>query len=181
MIITSSQVLLISVGLGGLAGFRRGWAKEVIASAMVLGTLFFLTLGGDRIIGSFFTHGFNSIVALGNPTDPSGPAVVCSPGLQRAVSEVLFGSMTWLGYRTSAKHGVAVKSSNHRIAGLIPGGINGAAIAYFISRTVFPGTQVQINTPGQSDTSGYLPEVLVLGLVGLLVVLFITSQAGKGK
>lgn len=181
MSITPTQVMLFAIGLGAAAGFRRGWGKEVIACAMVLGTLFFLNLGGANLLASYFANGITTSATLADPPGDASRVAVCTAGLQHTVSMAVFGFMTWLGYRTSAKHGLAPVSSNHRIAGLIPGAVNGGAIAYYISQNVFPGTQLLVNTPRQLDVANYLPEVFALGLVGLLVVLFVTSQASKGS
>lgn len=180
MTITPTQAILFAVGLGAAAGFRRGWAKEVIACAMVLGTLFFLNLGGASLLASFFAHGLSSSATVADPPGDASRVEVCTVGLQHTVSMMVFGLMTWLGYRTSAKQGMSPKSSNHRIAGLIPGAVNGGAIAYYLSQNVFPGTQLVLNAPGQLEMANYLPEVFAIGLVGLLAVLFITSQASKG-
>jgi hypothetical protein len=93
---------------------------------------------------------------------------------------VIFGGMTWLAYAAGKKYGAPPKSSNHRIAGAIPGAIDGASIAYFISKTVLPGQSVLLNTPSPSTTSHLLPLVFGIGLLGLLAVLFIAAQASKG-
>ena len=181
MIITPTQAILVAVGLGAIAGFRRGWGKEVIACAMVLGTLFFLNLGGAALLASFFARGITTSATVADPPGDAARVAVCTVGLQHTVSMMVFFLMTWLGYRTSAKHGVVPKSSNHRVAGLIPGAVNGGSIAYYVSQNVFPGTQVLVNTPGRVDMATYLPEIFALGLVGLLAVLFVTSQASKAS
>lgn len=181
MIVTPTQAILFAVGLGAIAGFRRGWGKEVIACAIVLGTLFFLNLGGAALLASFFSRGLTTSATIADPPGDASRVAVCTLGLQHTVSMMVFFLMTWLGYRTSAKQGAVPKSSNHRLAGLIPGGINGGAIAYYVSQNVFPGTQVLVNTPGRVDMANYLPEIFAIGLVGLLAVLFVTSQASKGK
>lgn len=181
MIITPTQVLLVAISIGAIAGFRRGWAKEVLATAMVLGTMFFLNLGGAQVLTGFLMNGLTNVPAGTTASDPTPTLAACTTGLEHTVSEFVFGLMTWLGYRTSAKHSGPPKSSNHRVAGVIPGAINGGAIAYFLSQNVFPGTPLLIRTPSQLDTTSYLPGIFAVGLLGLLGVLFVTSQASKGK
>lgn len=196
MVIGQAQCFLIAVILGAAVGARRGWNREVITAAIVLATLLALTLGAADALASWLSHGFvgtahaQGILYSGGPqpTTPGGypqatpsPQVACGLGIStQALSIVIFGGMTWIAYAAGRKYGAPPKTSNHRIAGIIPGAINGASIAYFISRTVLPGQSVLLNTPSPSTTSNLLPLVFGLGLLGLLAVLFIASQANKG-
>lgn len=196
MVIGQAQCFLIAVVIGAAVGMRRGWNREVITAAIILATLMVLTLGGADALANWLSHGFagtaqaHGILYSGGPqpTTPTGypqaspsPQTACGLGVSsQMLSIVIFAGMTWLAYGVGKKYGTAPKTSNHRIAGAIPGAINGASIAYFVSTKVLPGQSLLLNTPGPSATSNLLPLVFGIGLLGLLAVLFIAAQAGKG-
>lgn len=196
MVIGQAQCFLIAALIGAVVGARRGWNREVITAAIILGTLMALTLGLGDALANWLSHGFvgtaqaHGIFYSGGPqpaTPPqnpqAGPAPQGACGISvssQMLSIVIFAGMTWLAYGAGKKYGMPPKSHNHRIAGAIPGAINGASIAYFVGKTVLPGQSVVLNTPGPGTTSNLLPVVFGLGLLGLLAVLFIAAQASKG-
>lgn len=204
MVIGPAQCFLISVVFGAAVGARRGWNREVITAAIILATLLALTLGAADALATWLSHGlvgtaqahgiaYNGIAYSGGPqpttpTQPSQsnasnptPQAACIAGISvQTLSILIFGGMTWLAYAVGKKYGAPPKTSNHRIAGAIPGAINGASIAYFVSKTIAPGQSVTLNTPGPGTTSAFLPLVFGIGLLCLLVVIFIAGQANKG-
>lgn len=171
MVITQSQCFLIALVLGASIGARRGWGREVVTCAIILGTVLFLLNSGGSFVASFLTQGLHSA------SSPSSAA--CNNVNPQMLSTLVFLGMTGLGYSAGSRYGTAPKSHNHRIAGTIPGAINGAAIAYYASNSILPGSSVLLNTPTGAFSNAYLPEVFGLGLLGLLAVLFIAAQAGK--
>lgn len=199
MVISQAQCFLIAVVLGAAIGARRGWHREVITAAIVLGTVFFLTLGGGNLIAQWLSHGLIGVAsahgfsASGGTTPP--PASTSTPQFPLAaqaganctlvspqlLSTVIFTGMTWLGYGAGKKYGTPPKSQAHYLAGIIPGGLNGAAIAYYLGNAVLPSQSVLVQTPSPDLTSSYLPLVFGLGLLALLVVLFIAGQTSKSS
>lgn len=198
MIIGPTQTFLFALLAGGAYGAKRGWAKESITTAVVLSNVLFLSNGG----AAFLAHVLSSTLggaaagtALGGPLFAGGggtappytgttafgttAGAACTTALTTAVSRVTFLGLSWLGYRSGTRHGPAPKLSSHRIAGIVPGAVNGAAIAYYVSNNILPGTSVLLNTPGSIDTSAYLPVVFGIGIVALLIVLFIAGQMKK--
>lgn len=201
MVIGQVQCFLLFIVLFAAIGARRGWNREVIACAFVLGTVLFLTLGGLSLITSLLAHGLTGFIgtvsakgllASGGTVPPgSGTGSTQAPSngnysaancpvpvSAQVLSALIFGGMTWLGYRVSYKYGQPPKTSNHRLAGMIPGAINGAAIAYYVSNAILPN-QLVVETPNSSLTASFLPLVFGLGLLGLLVVLFVANQSNK--
>lgn len=198
MVIGQAQCFLISVLLGAAIGVRRGWHREVITAAIVLGTVFFLTLGGGDALAQWLSHGLigtasaHGFSASGGtnpppasaapgfplPSQASGNCTFVNPHL---LSTVIFTGMTWLGYGAGKKYGQPPKSQSHNLAGIVPGGINGAAIAYYVGNTILPSQSVLVQTPSPNLASSYLPLVFGLGLLGILAVLFIAGQASKGS
>lgn len=199
MVIGQSQCFLIALVVSAAVGARRGWGREVITCAIVLGTVLFLLNGGADMLNTFIASltqhvgGTASAAALsggGVPgTTPSGGAPAyaattginaCSPISSQALGTGIFGGMSYLGYRAGSKYGPPPKLHTHRIAGTIPGAVNGASMAYYLSHGVLTGNkQLLLFSPSGSLTSTYLPEIFGVGLIGLLVVLFIAGQTSK--
>jgi hypothetical protein len=201
MTISPIQTFIIAMVLGGAYGARRGWAREVITTSVVLSDVLFLSNGGANFLANVISGGLGTPAtgtALGGPlfagggvggTAPAGSAAsaaygtsslgVCSVALVTAVSRITFFGLSWIGYRSGSRFGPAPKIASHRVAGTVPGAINGAAIAYYVSNNVLPGTSVVLNTPGSVDTSQYLPMAFGIGIVALLIVLFVASQMKK--
>lgn len=198
MIIGPTQTFIFSLLAGGAYGARRGWAKEVITTAVVLSDVLFLSNGGAAFLSHFLSSTIGSAAtgtAFGGPLFAGGggtappytgttsfgttAGAACTTALTTAVSRITFVGLTWLGYRSGTRHGPAPKMSSHRVAGIVPGAINGAAIAYYVSNNILPGGSVLVNTPGSIDTGAYLPVVFGLGIAALLIVLFIAGQMKK--
>ena len=174
MTITSSLLalltLLITVGIG----IKRGWGREVITAAIVLGTLLFLETGGDRLITGLF-------IGASGPVDPSSCLADALSSATRTISGFIFGGMTLLGYYAGRWHGARPASGNHRIAGAVAGLVTGGSIVYYMSRNLFPGGQVLINMPDASTPLASLPMILGVGLVALIGILFIAFQGRKSS
>lgn|SRR5579859_930516 len=191
MVIGQAQYFLIAVVIGAAVGMRRGWNREVITAAIILATVMALTLGGGDVLANWLSHGFTSTAQVhgvlyssgSQPTTPSATSQrTCALGVNgQMLSTIIFAGMTWLGYGAGKKYGAAPKSSSHRLAGAIPGAINGASIAYFVSKVVLPGQSVLVNTPSPTATSNLLPVVFSIGLLGLLAILFVATQTSKGS
>lgn len=200
MVIGQAQCFLIAVVVGAAIGARRGWHREVITSAIVLGTVFFLTLGGGDALAQWLTHGLigtasaHGFSASGGTPPPATGGTPQYPLLSQAapsaagctfinpqlLSSVIFVGMTWLGYGAGKKYGQPPKSQTHNLAGIIPGGINGGAIAYYLSNAVLPSQPVLLETPSPTLASSYLPLVFGIGLLAVLALLFVAGQLGKG-
>ena len=202
MVIGPTQTFIFSLLAGGAYGARRGWSKEVITTAVVLSNVLFLSNGGATFLAHMLSSTIGSAAsgtALGGalfaggggvappPSTYTGSAAygtagaACTTALVTAVSRVTFLGLTWLGYRSGTRYGPAPKLSSHRVAGVVPGVVNGAAIAYYVSNNILPGTSVLLNTPGSIDTGSYLPVVFGIGIVALLVVLFVAGQMKKAS
>lgn len=202
MVIGQAQCYMIAVLVGAAIGLRRGWHREVITAAIVLGTVFFLTLGGGDALAQWLTHGLigtasahgysasgGGVAPVTTGTPPPYPLSQAAPSANGAsctvlnpqlLSTVIFTGMTWLGYGAGKKYGMAPKSQTHNLAGIIPGGINGAAIMYYLSNAVLPSQPVLVETPSPTLATSYLPLVFGVGLLAMLALLFVANQTGKG-
>lgn len=194
MSINAAQMLLIVLVITGAVGVRRGWAREVITTAILLATVAFLSLGGAAFILHFFSQGFVA-TASAHALSGGGPAVApgssgggdgytaqtCVATGAQTLSNFIFFGMTWLGYWAGSKHGQPPKNGTHRLAGIVPGAINGAVIMYYVSHAGLLGRQLIVESPSPTTIGTFLPVVLALGLLGLLAVLFVASQGHKSK
>jgi hypothetical protein len=204
MFIGPTQTFIVFLLVGGAYGAYRGWRRESITTAVVLSNVLFLSTGGAaflaHIIGSTIGATGGTTTSLGGPlfalggggggsgtVPPSTGAAgygtaagaVCDAGLETAISRITFVVVTWLGYRSGSRYGPPPKLTSHRIAGILPGAVNGAAIAYYVSRYMLPNSTVVVNTPGSGDTAALLPIVFGVCLAALLVVLFVAGQMKK--
>ena len=199
MVLDQTHTFLAGLLLAGAVGARRGWGKEVISSAIILSNVLFLSNGG----GAFLTHLFTG--TLGGSTSSIGSALfaggggpaggVTAPGyagtattaascydsLSTALSKIAFLTITPVGYWAGSRHGPKPKQASHNVAGTIPGMINGAAIAYYVSNYMFPGTSIQLTSPSGVATQNLLPIVFGIAIVGLLIVLFVAGQMKKAS
>lgn len=179
MVIGQTQCFLIALLITGVLGARRGWGREVITSAIILGTVLFLANGGGNMVASLLSQTIRSGSSTAASATGSALATSTCNINGNLVSTLLFGGMTWLAYGVGTKYGTAPRTHNHRIAGTIPGAINGAAMAYYLSDFILPGRQVLINSPTPAFSTSFLPEIIGIGLVGLLVIVFVAAQATK--
>lgn len=177
MVIGETQMFLIIILITGLIGMRRGWAREVITTAIVLATVVFLVSGGVTLLGRVLSALFGGAAAVGTGTATGQPT--CAPINTSAASELVFVGMTWLGYSAGTKYGNPVKNHLHRLAGLLAGIVNGSAIAYFVSHSILPGASLLLYSPTDALTSSILPIIFGGGLLVLAFMLFFASQSGK--
>lgn len=168
MTLSLGQLTVIILLITAVVGFMRGWARDVITAAIVLGTLLFLVVGG----GTFLTG------ALLGGTGGSGTSCTNMSG---SLSDLLFGGMTALGYYAGNRHGGVPASANQRIAGIIPGAITGGAISYYLSTHFATHAQGVLNVLNALGFLTALPLLIVLGVIGLASALFVSHNGKAAK
>jgi len=206
LVVDQGQCFLLMLLVGAVVGFWRGWVREVITCTIILATLLFLTLGGADLLANLLGGRGLGLVPTasahplypaggGNPSGGGLPGQPPAPGTSGSVSAstacptnvnaqalgtLIFAGMTWFAYRMGTRFGSPPSSRGQRWAGVIPGAVNGGAIAYWVSRTLLPGQQIIVQSPSSGVTVALLPLVFGFGLLALLAILFIASQTGKG-
>lgn len=170
MIISLGQLTVLTLLITGAIGFKRGWAREVITTAIVLGTLLFLELGGSTLLTGLFSG------ASGGTGAASTTACYNMTG---SLSDLIFGGMTAIGYYAGNRHGTTPVSANHRITGIIPGLITGGAISYYVGQHIFSHAQGLLNVLNGLTFLATLPVILVLGIIGVLSALFVARNGQK--
>jgi len=206
VVISQAQVFLVAIVVGAIAGARRGWMREVITCTMMLTTVLFLSLGGGDLITGLFSHGFGGTALAhpqasppipytplsgggggpgGSPAQSSGGSGTGSPGdcsfglMGQLVSNAIFAGMTWISYRVGSRYGKPPTNSNHRLAGMIPGAVNGGIIMFYLSRSIFHGQDIVLRTPTGASARSTFSVVLALGFLALFALLFIAAMARR--
>jgi hypothetical protein len=185
MVIGEMQCFLVLLVITAAVGLWRGFLREVITMAIVLASIVFLMNGGDGLLHTFFfvnlPQAFHDLVYGNSGVTVGYPAVSTSTN---TTGDYLFGLFTFLtlmaiGYGVGHHYGGAPKTTQHRLGGILPGLVNGAAISYYASKSIFPTTTVDLTSPSSALTQAYLPVILGIGLVGLVAVLLISAFASR--
>lgn len=184
MTITQNECLFIILLVAAFIGLWRGWIREVITTAILLGVILFLTLGGQGVLYQFiFVNLVDAIRALfsGNTSVSVAP----SPS-QPAQGDFLFTSLTFIvltgiSYLVGHRAGRPPTAASHRLTGIIPGAVNGVAIAFYSVKYIIPQLSVSVQSPDQTTVSNDLPIVFGLALIAVIVVLIALSTRSKAK
>jgi hypothetical protein len=78
------------------------------------------------------------------------------------------------GFMLGNHFGSDPSNHQHCWSGIIPGVVTSSALAYYLSRSVFAGTQVALHGPADSNARSYLQLIYGVGLVGLVLILSLT-------
>ena len=169
MVIGETQCLFILLIIAGVTGFSRGWQREVITCAIVLGVVLFLVVGGNGIITNFLFQGLPNL--LHGPQAAGAATVNANPAPSNFfLSLAEFAGLTSMGYMVGHRYGGPAKSSQHRFSGLLAGLLNGTVITYYLSSNVLPQTTFDFTSPSTTLATSYLVTMFGLGLIALLLV-----------
>jgi hypothetical protein len=186
MVIGAMQCFLVTLVITGMIGLMRGFLREVITMAILLAAVVFLMNGGDGLLHNFFfvnlPQAIHDLVYGSNGVTVGTPAISTSSS---STGDYLFSvgsflTLVLLGYGVGHRYGAKPATSQHRLGGVLPGLVNGAAISYYASNSIFPTTTFDLTSPSGALTQTYLPVVLGLGLVGLVAVLVVSSLSSRG-
>ncbi len=185
MVITSGECLFVILLVAAFIGLWRGWIREVITTAILLGVILFLILGGQGVLYRFIFVNLvaafkalfeGSTVAVPPPNPPAQP----SQG-DFLFSLFTFATLIMIGYAVGHKAGKPPASATHRLTGIIPGIVNGIAILFYSVRYIIPQINVSVEGPNATTVSMYLPVVFGLALVAVIGLLIALSTKGKAK
>ncbi len=182
MYITSSECFFVIILIAAFVGLWRGWVREVITTAILLGVILFLMLGGSDVIYRFiFVNLVDAFKALGtgaSASDTSAPAV---PPTDFLFSLLTFGGLTAVGYLVGHKAGKPPTSPIHRLTGIIPGTVNGASVVFYATRNIIPNINLDVSSPDAATASNYLPVIFGIALFAVVVILIALSSKSKSK
>lgn len=185
MYITSSECFFVIILTAAFLGLWRGWIREVITTAILLGVILFLLLGGADVLYRFiFVNLADAFKALGGGTvSTPGSDNVAPPSSQTdfLFSLVTFGGLTGVGYLVGHKAGRPPTTATHRLTGIIPGAVNGASVVFYATRNIIPNMNVDVQSPDASTVSNYFPVIFGIALLAVIVILIALSTKSKAK
>ncbi len=185
MYITSSECFFVIILTAAFIGLWRGWIREVITTAILLGVILFLLLGGSDVIYRFiFVNLVDAFRALGGgtaSTPDSGSAVPPSTQTDFLFSLLTFGGLTTVGYLVGHKAGKPPTTATHRLTGLIPGAVNGASVVFYATRNILPNASLSVSSPDAATVSNYLPVIFGIALLAVVIILIALSSKSKSK
>ena len=176
MKLTAQDYFFFIIIVTGILGFMRGWRREIVALAFLLGAILFLALGGGTWVTDLL---FVRIpFAFGNSTQvPPAPSAT-TIGLTTIVTFVIIVAIGYLiGNRVFPKPSLPVD----RIMGVIPGIIGGIALYIMIANTAIASFIRNINIQGGSPDQGVVGNSLLLLFLVVVVVLIIGLIAASSK
>jgi hypothetical protein len=185
MFITSSECFFVIILTAAFLGLWRGWIREVITTAILLGVILFLLLGGADVLYRFiFVNLADAFKALGGgAVSTPGSDTVAPPSSQTdfLFSLLTFGGLTGVGYLVGHKAGRPPTTATHRLTGIIPGAVNGAAVVFYATRNIIPNLSVSVQSPDASTVSNYFPIIFGIALLAVVVILIALSTKSNKK
>ena len=165
MILTENQFFFALLLIAAGTGYARGWHKEIITTAVELGCVLFLTIGGGDVLAQILFVAIPNVVRGGalhvNFTNATPNPMV------DAITLVVF---TVLGHLAGSRYGTAPKSSQHRLSGMIAGAVTGLALIYYITRKLLPVTTFGVTSPSPTLVTTWVIALFGFGLMILLLI-----------
>lgn len=164
MTLTANQLFFALLVAAAAIGYARGWHREIITTAVILGCVLFLTIGGGDVLAEIlfvvipdFVRGIAPSINFTNPTPNLG------------VDVIMLIAFVVLGHLAGTRFGTAPKSAQHRLSGMVAGTVTGLALIYYITR------KLPVTTFSATSPSTGLVTTWVIGLfgVGLILLLFV--------
>lgn len=176
MELTAQELFFFIIVVMAILGFMRGWRREVLALAFLLGAILFLAVGGGTWMADLlfvrlpFAFGNTSQV----PPSPSASTI----GLTTIITFAVIVAIGYLvGNRVFPKPTLPVD----RIMGIIPGIIGGIAIYVLIANTSIGTFIKNINLQVGSPDQGVIGNSLLLLFLVVIAVVIIGLVAANSK
>lgn len=184
MVIGSAQCFFVILLITAFIGLSRGFMREVVTMAIVLAAVLFLLNGGNGALYHFIfvnlPHAFRVLIFGDSAVNAGAPDVSTpNPTGDHLFAVGSFLALTGLAYLVGHRYGQPPKTNQHRLGGVLPGLVNGAAIAYYASNTILPSTTINLTSPTDTLTRLYLPIIFGFGLLALVLVLVVSAFAKK--
>jgi hypothetical protein len=186
VIVGPTQCFFVILLITAFIGLSRGWVREVITMAIVLGTVLFLLNGGDGLLHQFIfvnvpTALHDLIFGTSTTSVPTPPVNVPSQTRESVFGVLSFFVLMVLAYLAGQRFGSPPTTNQHRLGGILPGLVTGAAIAYYVSNAILPSTTVDLTSPTDTLTRVDLPIILGIGLLGMVVALLMARGSKSGS
>jgi len=172
---TDQQCFFIAILAFAVAGFQRGWRRELVSLVFVLLAVFLVRPDSSKSFASFIVRLPETFVFL--ITGKQQP-VVSPPDnvfLGQFGSLLLFAVIVAIGYFVGNKAFPAKPSvPQERFIGIVPAIISGAFVLAFLSNFFpkNPAGQSQFTVAVQPpDPSNYVPAIFVIAIIAVIVAL----------
>jgi hypothetical protein len=185
MTITSGECLFVIILVAAFIGLWRGWIREVITTAILLGIILFLLVGGNAILYRFLF--VNLVTAFKALFEGNSVSVAASPPPQPTQGDLLFNlstftALTGISYLVGHKAGKPPTTNTHRLTGIIPGIVNGVAVVFYVVAHIFQmPSSLNVEGPNAATVTSYVPAIFGLAILSVIVVLIVltTKKAKK--
>ena len=181
--LSAPQCFFIAIVAFGVIGFIRGWRRELISLAFILGGILFLFLGGGTALAHFvFVRVpviFQEVLTPNPGTTPRVPAEPSSTNVFLTII-IFLVVMIALGYLVGNRVFPRPTAPADRILGVIPGLVVGYALMTYITYLFAnsPFITVGVNTPSQSLVGNYMLILFIIAVV-LTVIGLVAASAKK--
>lgn len=181
---TEQQCFFVAIFAFLVAGFYRGWRRELISLVFILLGIFIVRPNSSSAIGSFLAR-IPSVVSYIFTGRASTPQPLSTPSYNFGPlgALLLFALVVALGYYVGNRAFPKPVTPGERFLGIIPAIISGAAVLYYLNSSGF----FTRNATGQEsfaavfqipDPSAYVPFLFIVGIVALIIAL-ISNRTGK--
>jgi hypothetical protein len=164
MTLTQNQCFLAVLLIAAARGYARGWHREIITCAIILGSVLFLTIGGGDALAQLLSTIPNMFRGV-------------SPGLNLATITpnptfdfLLLVGFTVLADFAGGHYGTAPKVTQHRLSGMLAGSVSGLALVYYITRQLLPSTTINLTSPSTTLATTWIIGVFGVGMMLLLLL-----------
>jgi uncharacterized membrane protein YozB (DUF420 family) len=160
---SANQCFLIVMLIAAVRGFARGWHREIITCALMLGSVLFLTIGGGdalaQLVASFLSlfRGIFPQLTYGTPST-------------LAIDFLILVAFTVLADIAGTRFGATPKAVQHRLAGMAAGAVTGLALVYYITRQLLPSTTFNLTSPTTAIATSWIIGLFGVGMMVLLVL-----------
>lgn len=181
--LSAPQCFFIILIIFGIWGIYRGWRREIISLAFVLGAILFLFITRSSLADFVFVNLPRAVQELTTGASPAAPAGTISSSDPRSTLAIVvfFLAVVFIGYLVSNRAAPKASSPSDHILGVIPGIIEGYAILNFVTNALGATSLFTLNVspPGQNQISSGLLVIFIVAVVAIVVSLIAASTKKK--
>jgi hypothetical protein len=182
---TEQQCFFVAIFAFIVAGFYRGWRREVISLVFILLGIFIAQPATASAIGAFLDR-LPALINYLLTGTPAPPAPLQAPQISFGVAGtlLLFALIVALGYYVGNRAFPKPATPAERFIGVVPALISGAAVLYYLNNSsIFTK-----NANGQEnlaavfqipDPAAYVPLLFLIALIAVIVALISNRTAKK--
>lgn len=164
MTLTETQFFVIVMLIAAGRGYARGWHREIITCAIILGSVLFLTIGGGDAVAQLLS----TIPNIFRGAAPGVNLATVTPN--PTFDFLLLIGFTVLADFAGAHYGTGPKVVQHRLSGMIAGAVTGLALVYYITRQLLPSTTISLTSPSATLATTWIIGIFGVGMMVLLLL-----------